>query len=98
MSTYISLVKLTDTGVKEIWNSHLRIEQESQEAEAQGGKVIAAYATMGEYDYIIISEYPNDALALSQNLTQAAHGITRTVTLKAFSMGEFTEILKKQIS
>lgn len=63
--------------------------------EAIGGKLIALYATMGEYDYVAIAEGPSDEVALGYLLALGAQGQVRTTTLKAFPRELFEEIVKR---
>ena len=95
MPTYITLLKMTDQGVKDIKNASMRTQENIKTAEAMGCKVIGAYAVMGEYDYVGIVEAPNDEVAMALALGVGSKGNIRSTTLKAFSMEEFGEIVKK---
>ena len=63
MSNYIILMKLTDQGAKAIKDAPGRIETGIKGFEAMGGKVTGFYAVTGEYDYVAVSEAPNDEVA-----------------------------------
>ena len=65
MSTYISLMKLTDQGIKTIKDAPQRLEENIKSMEAAGGKLIGFYSVMGEYDYVAISEGPSDEMAMT---------------------------------
>jgi len=95
MPTYITLYKWTEQGIKNIKSSPERAAAAVKAAEAAGIKVLGLYTTMGEYDLVAISECPDDATGVAFVLGQAAHGYARTTTLKAFTMAEFAEIVKK---
>ena len=95
MPTYIGLFKTTDQGVKEIKETPIRIEEAFKGIEAVGGKLIGYYAVMGEYDYVGIAEFPSDEVQMTFSLSVASQGGVRATTMKAFSMEEFTEIVKK---
>jgi uncharacterized protein with GYD domain len=95
MPLYISLYKLTDQGIKNIKNAPKRFEQGAKVWEEMGGKVLGFYLTMGEYDYVSIGEAPNDEAVAAFALGLGALGNVRTTTLKAFSVEEFAEIVKK---
>jgi uncharacterized protein with GYD domain len=95
MPTYISLFKLTDQGVKDIKDAPGRVEDAIKGAEAMGGKVIAVYSVMGEYDYVTIGEFPSDEAAMSFLLALGSRGNVRSTTLKAFTKEEFAGIVKK---
>ncbi len=95
MPLYVVLYKITDQGIKDIKNAPERIAQGIKASEAVGGKVLGFYATMGEYDYVSISEGPSDEAALSFMLGLGAQGNVRTTTLKAFTVEQLTEAIKK---
>jgi uncharacterized protein with GYD domain len=95
MSTYITLMKITDQGVKDLKESPKRIEEGLKVFEKMGGKLIGFYATLGEFDYIGIGEAPNDAIAATFNIALSSLGFVRTTTIKAFSISEFAEMLKR---
>lgn len=95
MPSYIILMKFTEQGIKNVKEAPQRIDAGIKGWEALGGKLTSFYATMGEYDYIAIGEAPSDAVAMTFLLQLGAGGNVRTTTLKAFSVAEFTEFVKK---
>ena len=70
-----------------------RMENGIAHLEAVGGKLIAFYALMGEYDYVGIAEAPNDQVAAGYLITLATQGYVRTTTFKAFGLEEFAGIV-----
>lgn len=92
---YICLMKLTDQGIKDIKNAPQRIEKAIKALEAMGGKLIAFYTVMGEYDYVGIAEIPNDEATMTFLLGLGSEGSVRTITLKAFTVEQFTGFIKK---
>ena len=94
MNTYITLMKLTEQGVKNLKEAPKRVESNIKAAEKAGGKVIGFYLTLGEYDYISIAEAASDEVAAAFNLSLCAQGNVRTTTLKAFTLKEFAELIK----
>ncbi len=95
MPTYITLYKWTEQGIKNIKESPARIETSIKAAEAMGGKLLGVYVTMGEYDLVALSEWPNDEAAAGMVLAQAVLGNVRTTTMRAFTKAEFASIVKK---
>ena len=95
MQTYVALYKLTDQGINDIKDAPNRIEAAVKLLESMGGKLLSFYATMGEYDYVTISEAPDDETAMATVLTLCSLGNVRTQTLKAFPQKEFAKIVKK---
>lgn len=95
MPLYVCLYKLTDQGIKNIKEAPQRIEAGIKAWETMGGKMIGFYLTMGEYDYVSIAEAPNDEVVATFLLSLGSLGNVKTTTLKAFTMAEFAEIVKK---
>jgi len=95
MSLYIVLYKLTDQGAKSIKESPARAAASSKLVEAMGGKVLGVYYTMGEYDLVSIGEFPNDEVAMTFLAGLGQGGTVRTTSLKAFTVEQFAEIVKK---
>lgn len=95
MPTYIALYKLTDQGIRGVKEAPKRIEEGIKGAEAMGAKVLGFYTVMGEYDYVAIGEFPNDEAVMAFAMALGSAGNVRTTTLKAFTMDEFAEIIKK---
>jgi len=94
MPTYITLMKLTDQGIKNIKDAPQRIEEGIKAMEAMGGKLIGFWTVMGEYDYIAVAEGTSDEVAMTFNLGLGVGGNVRTTTLKAFTREEFAEMVK----
>jgi len=95
MPTYISLMKLTEQGAKDIKNAPDRVKATKKGLEAIGAKMTSFYVTMGEYDYVSIVEGPNDEAALGFLMGLSSLGNVKTLTLKAFNEKEFADIVKK---
>ncbi len=60
MPTYISLVNLTEQGIKEVKNAPERLQSFDNAAREAGGKLVGFYLVMGQYDYVVITEAPDD--------------------------------------
>lgn len=95
MPTYITLMKFTNQGIKDIKSAPQRIENGIKAWEAMGGKLIGFYAVMGKYDYVAIGEAPSDEVAMAFNLGLGSAGNVRTTTLRAFTKEELAEMIKK---
>ena len=95
MPTYISLMNLTDQGIKNIKDAGKRIEKAKKAVAAAGGKWIGFYLVLGKYDYVAITEFPSDEAGTAFTLDLGAAGNVRMTTMKAFTEQEFAEIVKK---
>ena len=91
MPSYLSLIKWTDQGVRNVKHSPQRLDAYKQAAQAAGGKVVFFYMTMGEYDLVTLTELPNDEVASRLLLTE--QGNIRSTTLKAFTEDEYRKLI-----
>jgi uncharacterized protein with GYD domain len=92
MPTYISLVNLTEQGIREVKMAPERLQAFDKAAKDVGGKLIGFYLVMGQYDYIVITEAPDDQTAARLILGTIAEGSVRTQTMRAFPREEFEQI------
>ena len=95
MATYITLINLTERGVKTIKDLTARLAAGRQAMEANGGKLLQYYLTLGAQDAVVITELPDDETAASVALQQAGLGNLRTTTMRAFTEAEIPGILSK---
>ena len=95
MPTYVTLFKWTEQGVKDVKNAPARFQAAKKLTESMGGKVLGLYVTMGEYDVVAVTEGPSDEVASAVALSIASKGNAKTTTMRAFTEGEFAEIVKK---
>ncbi|MCH7984903.1 MAG: GYD domain-containing protein [Chloroflexi bacterium] len=93
MPTYISLLKYTQQGVKDIKNSPGRIEAARKAIEEVGGKLLSYHVTMGQYDGIAMLELADDKMAATFALGVGKLGNVSTETMRAFTEEEFGEIV-----
>lgn len=93
MPLYISLLSLTEQGIRNLKGAPERLRLSEQLAEQLGAKIHAFYLTMGTYDYVEIFEAPDDETAARLLLTVAGRGNVRSTTLKAFTREQFERIV-----
>jgi uncharacterized protein with GYD domain len=93
MGHYITLIRYTQQGAAKIKESPARLDAAKKAAEAAGGKIHAWYLTMGKYDAVIISEFPNDEASAKFMLSTGSMGNIATQTLKAFTESEYRKIV-----
>ena len=87
MARYVSLLRFTEQGARNIKDSPTRALSFKQEAEKAGVTVEAQLWTAGNYDGVLILS--GDEKAIIRSLTQLASlGNVRTQTLRAFDAGE----------
>jgi len=93
MPHYVTLIRYTHQGLSKIKDSPSRLDAAKKAAEAEGGKIHAWYLTMGQYDAVLISEFPSDEASAKFALSTGALGNTSTETLKAFPESEYRKII-----
>ena len=86
---------LTQKGIENIKNSPNRVEDARKMFQSLGGDIKDFYYTMGKYDFILISEFPNDDAATRAILINGMKGSARTETLKAITLEEMVNIVKE---
>lgn len=95
MPTYISLVKWTDQGIRNVKESPQRLDDFKKAVAAAGGKVTGFYLAMGRYDLVVIFELPSDEAAAAVMLGTGSRGSVHTETLKAFPEDRYRSIIAK---
>ena len=89
MALYIMLTRLTDAGAETINKHPERIKQVNQELEGLGAKVLAQYATLGQYDFVNVVEAADNATIAHVSAELAMRGSVRIQTLPAMPIEEF---------
>jgi uncharacterized protein with GYD domain len=93
METYIILGNYTQEGVSNMKESPARIEAARKAVAAVGGRFLSWHLTLGQYDFVVITEAPDAKAAASVLLAIGAQGNVRTETLRAFTEEEFKGIV-----
>jgi uncharacterized protein with GYD domain len=95
MATFVVLGKFTDQGAKNLPNLRAFVEQNRARGERLGVKILGWYLTQGRYDIVVIAEAPDAETMLAQSAGVAGTGNTRTETLRAYTLDEAEQALKK---
>ena len=94
MNTYVVLVNLTDTGVARIGDSPARMARVGEWVAEAGGQIKATYLTMGECDFVVIFEMPDDMAMARLLLRIGGIGSVRTRSMRAFDEADYARILE----
>ena len=92
MPRFISLLKFTDQGAKDIKKSTNRAHAFDSAAEKAGVKVEGQYWTIGRYDGVLIINAPDEMRALHLLSELSANGNVRSETMIALSDKEFDRV------
>ena len=92
MAQYVHLVRWTDQGIRTVKDTAKRAQAARTQASQMGGKLQLWY-TIGEYDLIGLSEFPDDGVAQKFLYWLGSQGNVRTTTLKAWSEEEAANLI-----
>jgi uncharacterized protein with GYD domain len=95
MATYVSLVNWTDQGIKNFRDTVRRAEDYRGLVEKSGGQVRQLLWTLGEYDLVAVTDFPDDETATAVALQTAAGGNVRTTTMKAIDAEQMSGIIER---
>jgi uncharacterized protein with GYD domain len=93
MPNYVSLIHWTEQGIKNYKDTTKRLEDFTKLAESKGGRVREALYTVGEYDIVTVTEFPDDEAATAALLQVGSLGSVRTNTMRAFTADEMGGII-----
>ena len=92
---FVVLGKLTDQGAKNIQTLRKGVEENMARGDRLGIKIRGWYLTQGRYDIVVLAEAPDAETMLAQAAGVAGTGNMRTETLRAYSLDEVGQVLKK---
>jgi len=96
MPTFVVLGRFTQEGITKIKESPQRLEAARQVMKSVGGELKEFYYTMGQYDFVAITEGPSNEAAMQALFTVSSRGAVRTETLVAIPAEKAAaEIIKK---
>jgi uncharacterized protein with GYD domain len=96
MAMFIILGKLTDEGARNIGMFRQRVEQNMARGERAGSTFHGWYLTQGRYDFVIVVEAPDAETVLVQAADVASSGLSRSETLRAWTLEEAGQVLARQ--
>lgn len=92
MPTYVHLIDLTAEGLERLADGHQPPPAET--ARRFDGELLADYLTLGRYDIVVVSSFPDDHAAAQFALAMAGEGHSRSETMRAFDTDEFVDIVQ----
>ncbi len=95
MPTYVSLINWTEQGIKNFRDTSKRAQDYTKLVEEAGGKVRELLWTVGEYDIVVVNEFPDDESSVAALLQLGAGGNVRTKTLRGFNATEIDRIIER---
>jgi uncharacterized protein with GYD domain len=95
MATYVSLIKWTDQGARNVQETVQRARAFRSDLERRGAKLLSIYWTQGQYDIVSTLEAPDDQTVTAAVCALGGMGNVRTETVRAFDEGEMASILRQ---
>lgn len=93
LANFVVLGNWTEQGIKKVAETPERVKQTRKMIEDAGGKM-QLYSTMGQYDFVLIVDIPKDEDMAKILLYVGSMGNIRTITMKAWTEEEATQLLK----
>ncbi len=93
MPTFIILANLTDEGVKGIKDTANRRAKVEKLVSDLRGEIRASYLTMGNYDRVLVADFPDGESVAKFSISLGSRGFVRTTTLRAFDNEESAAII-----
>lgn len=92
MPTYVHLANYTREGIANIGDHD---PQPSDVIEAMGvGELKVLYLTLGQYDAVAVTEFPDDETATQFSMRMSQGGHSKAETLRAFSEAEAEALIE----
>lgn len=95
MATFISTIKFTDQGFKNIKDTFKRANAFKSAARKMGVKVRDIYWSLGPFDGVLIFDAPDDETATALMIQLGSLGNVRTQTARSFKAAEMKSVLDK---
>lgn len=93
MARFLTLIRLTDQGMREISQSPRRAEAFRSAVEAAGGKVEGLFWSMGRYDGAVIFQAADEKKAAKLLIDLGRAGNVQTETLELFDADELQQLM-----
>ena len=93
MALFVMLTNLTPDGVKTLKSNPNRVGEVNKELEQIGAKVVAQYATLGQYDFVTIVEAPDERTMAKVSVELGSRGTMSSQTMAAMPSDELASAL-----
>src|SRR5258708_4215787 len=95
MATYVTLIKFTERGVKDIKDTCKRAAEFKSHAKKRGIEVKEQYWCMGAFDGVILFDAPDDETATAAILSLTMRDYVATQTMRSFTAAEMDKLVGK---
>src|SRR5689334_3434235 len=95
MPTYVSLIRFTEQGARNIGDTQARAAAFRESAQSAGVTVRELYWTLGTYDGLLVLDAPDEQAVTAVMVGLDALGNVHTQTMRAFDEPEIGRILDR---
>ena len=95
MPIYVSFLKKTPEGNREIKKSRERYQMGRKTAEQAGGKILAEYYIVARGEYLIITEFPDENARVKSMINTVQRGTVTYEVFKALPIEEFFKLVEQ---
>lgn len=95
MPRFVTLLRFTEQGIKEITQTTQRAAKFEAAAKELGATLVTQYWTMGEWDGFFVVEADDEETVMALMLRLGAQGSVRTSTSRAYAAEEMARVLAK---
>ncbi len=95
MFTFVALLNWTDQGVKAYKDTVARAAAANGLAARFGGRIVSIWWTIGPYDLVAVTEFPDGELMTAFAVALGAVGNVRTTTMRAFDADAMAAIVAR---
>ena len=93
MPLFVMLTNLTPDGVKTLKSNPNRVSEVNKEVEQIGAKVVAQYATLGQYDFVTIVEADDAQTMAKVSVELGSRGTMTSETMSAMDSRDLASAL-----
>jgi uncharacterized protein with GYD domain len=93
MPLFVMLTNLTPDGVKTLKSNPNRVGEVNKEVEQIGAKVVAQYATLGQYDFVTIVEADDAQTMAKVSVELGSRGTMTSETMSAMDSSDLASAL-----
>ena len=93
MALFVMLTNLTADGVKTLKSNPNRVGEVNKEVEQIGAKVVAQYATLGQYDFVTIVEADDAQTMAKVSVELGSRGTMTSETMSAMESSDLASAL-----
>lgn len=95
MAIYVSYLKKTPEGNKEIKKSRERYEAGRKTVEKAGGKILAEYYIVSRGEYLIITDFPDETARVKSIINTVQRGTVNYEVFRVLPIQEFFKLVEE---